>query len=220
MKHLNKLFSATLSILIISACTNKKDVNENKTNTTKEPQQVQLSEPSANESFPIAYVNVDSLLTNYLYAKELNEELIKKQDKSRNAMQTKELQLRSEYAEYQKLIATYQEKLQTGQILTQETKEKEEAVIRQRQSVIEKKENELKELDRRLTQDLLADQQKLNSQLRDSINAFFAVYNKDKKYKMILCNTDKDNILYAEEELNITEDVIRELNKRYKPKSK
>lgn len=223
MKHLNTILIVVLGIIVIALhakdCSGKSESCKNSGNATTDS--TKPGEPQDQDNvFPIAYVNVDSLLTNYQYAKDLNEELTKKQNSARESFQKKELQLRSDYAEYQKLIAAYQEKMQTGQILTQETKDKEEGVIKQKQYVIEKKENELKDLDRRLTQDLMADQQKLNSQLRDSINAFFAVYNQDKRYKMILCNTDKDNILYAEDYLNITEDVVKELNKRYKPQGK
>lgn len=38
---------------------------------------------------PIAYINVDSLLLNYQFAKEANESLIKKQEDSRLSINTK-----------------------------------------------------------------------------------------------------------------------------------
>ena len=37
---------------------------------------------SLSNSFPVAYINVDSFLLNYEYAKKLNETLLKKQEKS------------------------------------------------------------------------------------------------------------------------------------------
>ena len=54
-----------------------------------------------------------------------------------------------------------------------------------------------------------------NDGLRDSLQHFLAVYNKDKKYDMILTKQG-DNILYAAKRFDITDDVINGLNKRYK----
>ncbi|MCK9156785.1 MAG: OmpH family outer membrane protein [Paludibacteraceae bacterium] len=170
------------------------------------------------DSLPIAYVNVDSLLVNYKYAKDLNAVLLKKQEKSRAEVSSKELQLRSDYAAYAKKVEAYQNKMATGQILTKETKDKEESVLVQEQNRIAKKDQDLKELDRRLSQELFAEQQKMNSQLRDSINAFFKTYNQDKRYKVIFSDTGNDNIFFAEDYLNITDDVVEELNKRYDEK--
>ena len=48
---------------------------------------------------------------------------------------------------------------------------------------------------------------------------FELVYNKDKKYDLILSKAG-DNILYAETKYDITQDVINGLNKRYKPAKK
>ena len=52
--------------------------------------------------------------------------------------------------------------------------------------------------------------------LRDSIQHFLAVYNKDKKYGLILSKAG-DNILYADKAYDITNEVIAGLNKAYKP---
>ena len=49
---------------------------------------------------------------------------------------------------------------------------------------------------------------------------FFKVYNADKRYKLILSNADSDNVLYAEEGLDITKDVVEQLNIRYAAQQK
>ena len=51
--------------------------------------------------------------------------------------------------------------------------------------------------------------------LRDSIQHYLAVYNKDKKYSLILSKAG-DNILYADKAYDITNEVISGLNKAYK----
>ena len=45
------------------------------------------------------------------------------------------------------------------------------------------------------------------------LNNYLEVYNKDKKYDMII---NKSAILYAGKKYDITQDVINGLNKRYK----
>ena len=50
----------------------------------------------------------------------------------------------------------------------------------------------------------------------DSIQHFLASYNKDKKYAFILTKQLGDNLLYADNAYDITEDVVAGLNKAYK----
>jgi len=77
-----------------------------------------------------------------------------------------------------------------------------------------KKQQDLQELDAQLSQKLLAEQQKMSEQLRDSLNAFLKEFNKNKKYHIILSNTLNDNILYALDGYDITSEVIKQLNQR------
>ena len=82
------------------------------------------------------------------------------------------------------------------------------------------KEQKLQELDARLSQELLTEQQKLNEQLRDTVVAQLKVYNKDKGYHIIYSNTMGDNILYAQDGYDITAELLEYLNKNYSNASK
>lgn len=204
MKHFNSIALIVLCIAVITLyilhfmpC--------RKTVCEAEPQKDILPKPLT-DSFPLAYVNVDSLLMNYLFAKEMNEDLLKKQEKFRNDIGRRQQQLQQDAVSFQK-------KYENGEFLTKESFEQE-------QNRLMKKEQELQDLDRRLTQELFVEQQKMNTQLRDTINVFFKEYNKDKHYKMIFSDTGNDNIFYAEDYLDITHEVIEQLNLRYKPDSK
>ncbi|MFW9598145.1 MAG: OmpH family outer membrane protein [Paludibacter sp.] len=153
---------------------------------------------------PIAYINVDSLLSNYQFAKDANESLIKKQEDSRLNINTKARQLQVEMGEFQR-------KLEANAFLSRERAEQEQARLVRRQQ-------ELQELDGKLSQQIMEVQQKMSEQLRDTINAFLKEYNKDKKYEIIISNTASDNILYADKAYDITEDVTKLLNERFKSK--
>ena len=149
---------------------------------------------------PIAYINVDSLLLNYQFAKDANESLTKKQEDSRLTINTRARQLQGEMAEFQK-------KLENNAFLSRERAEQEQVRLQSKQ-------RELQELDGKLSQQLLQVQQKMSEELRDTINKFMKEYNKDNKYEMIISNTSNDNVLYANKCYNITADVTKLLNER------
>lgn len=153
---------------------------------------------------PIAYINIDSLLLNYQFAKEANESLIKRQEDSRLTINTKAKQLQLEMAEFQR-------KLENNAFLSRERAEQE-------QLRLQKKQQELQELDGKLSQELMQVQQKMSEGLRDTINAFMKEYNKDNKYEMIISNTSSDNVLYAAKGYDITEEVTKILNERCETK--
>jgi len=155
---------------------------------------------------PVAYINVDSLLSNYQFAKEANESLIRKQEDSRLNINTKARQLQVEMGEFQK-------KLEANAFLSRERAEQEQARLVRRQQ-------ELQELDGKLSQQIMQVQQKMSEQLRDTINAFLKEYNKNKKYEMIFSNTSSDNILYAEKGYDITAEITKLLNERYNKSKK
>jgi outer membrane protein len=153
---------------------------------------------------PIAYVNIDSLLLNYQFAKESNESLMKKQEDSRLDLNVKARQLQGEMAEFQR-------KLENNAFLSRERAEQE-------QNRLMRKEQDLQQLNAKLSQELMDVQQKVSEELRDSINAFLKEYNKDKKYELILSNTSSDNILLSNDIYDITKEVTEALNSRYSNK--
>ena len=149
----------------------------------------------------IAYVEVDSLMTQYEFCKEKSLDLQKKSNNARNTLNQKGQQLQS-------AAANFQQKLNNNAFTSREQAESQQAAIqRQQQS--------LQELQVRLENELATETQKYNTGLRDSLSHFLDAYNKDKKYDLILTKQG-DNILYAAKRFDITNDVINGLNKRYK----
>ena len=153
------------------------------------------------EAMPIAYLNVDSLLVNYTFAQEANEKLMKKQEDARLKLNTKARTLQSEMADFQR-------KLENNAFLSRERAEKE-------QQRLLNKQQELQELEAKLTEDIMIENQKLNMQLADTLTNFLKEFNADGRYHVILSNNAKDNVLMAAESYNITNEVINALNTRY-----
>lgn len=164
------------------------------------------SDSTQTVKLPIAYVNVDSLLLNYQFAKESNETLLKQQEDSRLDLNVKARQLQGEMAEFQR-------KLENNAFLSRERAEQE-------QNRLMRKEQDLQQLNATLSQELMEVQQRISEELRDTINAFLNEYNIDKKYEMIISNTANDNILLANEGYDITDEVIAILNERFGKKKK
>ena len=153
---------------------------------------------------PVAYLNVDSLLMNYTFAQEASDKLMSKQEDARVKMNT---QLRT----FQNEVADFQRKLENNAFMSRERAEKE-------QQRLAKKEQELQELEAKLTQDIMIENQKLNQQLADSLNNFLQIFNADGRYHVILSNSAKDNVLMANEQYDITNEVVNGLNARYSSK--
>lgn len=80
------------------------------------------------------------------------------------------------------------------------------------------KRQELQDLDTRLSQELMSEQQKLNEQLRDSIVSQLRIFNKDKGFQVVLSNTGGDNVLLADDVYDITAALLEYLNKNYATK--
>lgn len=149
----------------------------------------------------IAYVEVDSIMTQYTFAKEMTEELQKKSQNIQNTINQKGLNL-------QNAAAKFQADIQNNKY----TQQQAEAV----QAGLQKQNADLQGLQQRLGTEFQAETEKFNKALADSLEHFLAVYNKDKKYAMIV---NKAGLLYGDKAYDITKEVIAGLNKAYKGKS-
>lgn len=164
-----------------------------------------VEEKSANQTAPtelkIAYVEVDSLMTQYTFCKEQSELLEKKSQNIQNTLNQKGQSL-------QAAAMKFQQDVQNNKY----TQQQAEAV----QASLQKQQGDLQNLQQRLGAEFQAETEKFNKALRDSLNHYLAQYNKAKKYTLILTKQG-DNILYADKSYDITNDVIAGLNKAYKP---
>ena len=153
----------------------------------------------------IAYVEVDSLMTQYDFAKDYSVTLQKKSNNARNTLTQKGNAL-------QAAVNNFQQKIQNNGFQSRE----QAAGV---QAALERQQRDLQELQVRLEGELASETAKFNEALRDSLNNFLKAYNKDKQYDIILSKAG-DNILFANKKFDITQDVINGLNKRYKPSAK
>ncbi|MBP3774505.1 MAG: OmpH family outer membrane protein [Bacteroidaceae bacterium] len=152
----------------------------------------------------IAFVEVDSIMTTYTFAKEYADILKKKMETIQSTLNNQGLAL-------QKKAAQFQNDIQQGK-LTQD-----QAMAKQQE--LQKEQVRLQNLQESLGAKYQKEQDEYNQALHDSIQNFLKSYNKDRGYAYILSKSG-DNILLADPALDITEDVIKGLNKRYKSTKK
>ena len=155
---------------------------------------------------PVAYLNLDSVLTYYTFAIEASDKLMSKQEDARLKLNTKARTLQSE-------MADFENKLRNGAFMSRERAE-------QKQQQLLQKQQDLQDLEAKLTNDIMLENQQLNMQLADTLNSFLREFNADGRYHMIFANTGKDNILQAADSYDITAEVIEALNARYASKKK
>lgn len=160
----------------------------------------QASEQTAPAELKIAYVEVDSIMTQYTFCKDYTEILQKKGQNIQNTLASKQRAL-------EQAAANFQQKLQQNAY----TREQAEGI----QASLQKQAADLEGLNQRLSGEFQTETDKYNNALRDSIQHFLAKYNKDKKFSIILSKAG-DNLLYADKAFDITSEVVVGLNKAYK----
>ncbi|MDR3308554.1 MAG: OmpH family outer membrane protein [Tannerella sp.] len=151
-------------------------------------------------TLPIAYVDMDSLLSYYSYSIDLNEQLMKKYENVRATMTEKQRKFEVEATDFQR-------KVETNSFLSQERAKSEQ------QRLLSKQE-ELRRLDAEQTQKLSDEQARMNEDLRSTIIKNVSIFNKDKGYQLIMGKIG-ENILYSNRSFNITSEIIEYLNKQY-----
>ena len=187
-----KLAIVALAAMAMTACDKSKNNADDNAPATK---QLAATETK------IAFVEVDSIMSQYKFCKDYSLVLQKKGQNIQNTLASKQQQLEA-------AAANFQQKIQQNAY----TREQAQAI----QAQLQKQNNDLQALNQRLSSEFQTETDKYNNALRDSIQHFLAQYNKDKKFSLILSKAG-DNILYADKAHDITNEVIAGLNKAYKP---
>ncbi len=183
------LLTATL-ILIFVSCSKSKNSSSFKNGS-------ESAKPGITNG-KIAYVEIDSIISNYEMAKDLKSSLEVKQRQLEAELNTKSKLLQADEADFKS-------KYQKG-IITQSNAQELQQELGSREQIL----YQLQDKDRaEINEDLQVNQHKL---LQNIMN-YLKIYNKDKGYQYILANS---TILYADSTNNITKEVIKGLNDTYK----
>ncbi len=191
---LNVVFAAAIVVLCVLVFAFRAD-------KTKDGGEMVIPVTEENR-MPVAFLNVDSLLVRYSFAQEAQDKLMSKQEDARAKLNQNARTLQNEMADFQR-------KYENNAFLSAERAQSE-------YQRLQKKQQDLEDLENKLAQEIMLENQKLNIQLADSLQAFLKDFNADGRYQIILSNNAKDNILMAAEIYDITDEVIDGMNARRK----
>lgn len=151
----------------------------------------------------IVFVNSDSMLDQYDYFKNKKTEFDAKQEKIKTELKSESSALQNEIAEYQK----------NGAAMTdQQRRQTEEQLGMKQQRLMQKKDELLGKLD--------DEQGNTNDELYRKLNAFMKEFNKEKNYSFILSHQKGGAVLFANDSLDVTREVVAGLNKEYEKEKK
>jgi outer membrane protein len=150
---------------------------------------------------PIVYINIDTLLNNYEYFKDMQDDFADKQSEM-------EAELNNRSRQYEASAMDFQNKVQKGLVTRREAAELEQQLLQEQQNLLQLRDQ--------LTMELAEEEQVSNRKLINAIMEYLKVYNADQKYQFIFSNSFGDNVLFANDKLDITYSVLPGLNEQYK----
>lgn len=155
-----------------------------------------LSNPG--EGLKVAYVNGDSMMSNYGLMKDLEAKFIQdnmvRESKLKAAQSSLELQFRN-----------YQNELST--LTSRERLKKEEQLQKAQQQLMADQQE--------LSQNAALQEAEMYNQIQDSLQAFFKEFGKELGVDFVLATQKGSGILFANPALDVTGPAIEKLNKRY-----
>jgi outer membrane protein len=147
----------------------------------------------------IAYVNSDSLLSNYDYFKELEKKFMDKTEKLNVEYQNRAEGLQREISNFQSTA---------GNMTISQARAVEEDLRKKQQNLMMYQEQ--------LGQQLRQEESVMNTDLYDKVSDYLQEYGKNKNLQIVLTYTKGSGVLYANEGLDITQEVMTGLNEAYK----
>ena len=163
----------------------------------------------------IAYVNTDSLNANYKYIKDLEKELNAFKQGKENSLKQ---QMDKLQADSKALQDDYQNYLQNGSSMSLTQQQNKEAELKKRDAEIKKRAQQLAQLEQDYTSQILEKQTSENKKMIDAVYAFIREYNaQNQQFNLILAKTGTELpfILYGDEAMDITDEIIKGLNEEY-----
>lgn len=146
----------------------------------------------------IAYVNSDSLLKNYDFFKDLEKQLISKSEKLNAEYVNRAEGLQREFQNFQSTAANMT--IAQGRAVEEDLKKKQQNLMMYQEQ---------------LGQQMRAEEAKMNTELYDKVSDYLQDYGTDKNLQLVLTYTKGSGVLYANDSLDITDQIIFGLNEAY-----
>jgi len=142
----------------------------------------------------IAYVNLNKVYKEFEMKKELENKLISIQQNRKTIIDSLEIQLRAFSRHFEKAV---------------KIDEKE-------QLMFDQKKEEYRSKKKNFTEDNQALTQQYTDQIMKQLNEYVRNYGKDHNYDFLLGADNNGSIMHAKEQFDVSDDVIKYINKAYK----
>lgn len=187
---------AVLGLYILHFTVSEENQQEGEKST-----QVAAKKSNANTG-NIAYVNTDSLWQKYDYYQEMIDDLLTEKE-------TLEKQYENRVRKLEEKVVRFREK---APYLSQREGERQQtAIMQEEQQVVQLQED--------LTLQLAESESEKNLAIRERILGEIEEYNKDKGYDFILGYSLLSDVVYADERLDVTSEILERLNSKYQLES-
>jgi len=183
------LILAIVAMSTLAACNNQPQQNETQSNNS-----------GKQSSQQIAYIEIDSIMSKYTYWQEVTKLM---QQREANIQKT----LASKQQALQQAAANFQQGIQQNKY----TQQQAQGI----QASLQKQAQDADALSQRLGAEYQQQVAEYNQALADSLHHYLESFNKDKPYATIPAKQG-DNILHADKGLDITDQIVKGLNKAYK----
>lgn len=191
-------FAASLvALAAVTGCNKQQSANGQTAENTNSQAVAESGKPADGS---IVYVVTDSLIAKYDLFIELSAVL---QEKSTKV----EANLSSRTQSLEKDIVNYQEKVQKGLVTRLQAQGLEEDLQKKQQDFVSYRDKAVGEL--------AEEEQVMYNRIMNDLNEVLAEFNKDYRYDMILGTSGISPVLHANPALDITNEVLIELNKKY-----
>lgn len=154
-------------------------------------------------SISVAFVNNDSILSNYDLVKKMRAELEAKGKRLEGEVATAQKSFEKDAAYFQEQVAKKAISEQSAQEIYAQLQQNQQKIYEMRD---------------RYAAELQQSEMDMNVALLDSVMNFLQRYNENYKFDYILGFTKGGNILLANDTLDVTNDVIKALNLEYNKK--
>lgn len=196
---MRRLLMVALVATVLYGCggNNNQTSDNGKTNTDKTESASTTS--SAAGGLKIVYVNIDTLQSQYNFAKRVRKDLKQKENEVRGDLGSREQNFRNQVASFQRTAGT----------MTMNNVEQTKKALASRQQ-------ELEAYGRVRQRELLNETNKMSKKLRENINDFFKRYAEKNNIDLILTKSAAgSSVLYGKNEMDVTMDIVKGLNKEY-----
>jgi len=170
--------------------------------TTASKDSTSVNAPTKAEK--IVYINSDSLSQKYEYFKDIRSKLEAKVKKAQADLQGKS-------QAFQREVAEYQQKAPNMSATERQTTEEKLA----------RKQDELSRLDQNASSSIQQDESAEFNNVYNKITEFLKKHASDNGYTLVLTYSKSNpTVLYADSKLEITNEVVKQLNEEYKKEKK